>query len=275
MEFKEFDSIIRLASNVTITEKVHGTNAQILITEELHAPAGEVPRKYIRAGSRTRWLTPEDDNYGFARFVEENKEELLGLGVGRHFGEWFGSGINSGYNMDKGEKQFALFDQRFQGKPLPKGVTLVPVLYQGAWRDGLVTETMTKLKLEGSKISPGFMKPEGIVIRFERNGSLFKHVFDTDEVKWTGTKKEPGVKAPELDISAFLDNLILEKVTSKDERLLREYPMTLPAIAKAYIAELEQEEKGLATADDDFQKAVRRGVYPWVKSQLAAKGYSA
>ena len=72
----------RLSRECVISEKIDGINAQILITES----GG------IFAGSRTRWITPEDDNFGFAAWVEENKEELIKLGVGRHFGEFYGRG---------------------------------------------------------------------------------------------------------------------------------------------------------------------------------------
>ena len=69
MDFIKFPKIFRVSRPCVITEKIDGTNAQICITEE-----GE-----FLVGSRTRWITPEDDNYGFARWANENKEELLRL----------------------------------------------------------------------------------------------------------------------------------------------------------------------------------------------------
>lgn len=56
-EFVPFQKIGRLSRGCTITEKIDGTNASIYIGED-----GE-----FLTGSRTRWITPEDDNYGFAR----------------------------------------------------------------------------------------------------------------------------------------------------------------------------------------------------------------
>lgn len=79
-DFEEFPKIPRLRRGVTITEKIDGTNGQIFIDEEGN----------IKAGSRSRWITPEDDNYGFARWVAEHADELRELGHGRHFGEWWG-----------------------------------------------------------------------------------------------------------------------------------------------------------------------------------------
>ena len=80
MEFESFGKIARLSRECTITEKIDGTNAQICITED-----GQ-----FLTGSRTRWITPQDDNMGFSAWAHEHKDELMPLGVGRHFGEWWG-----------------------------------------------------------------------------------------------------------------------------------------------------------------------------------------
>ena len=80
MEFKPFTKIARLQREIIVTEKIDGTNAQICITED-----GQ-----FLTGSRTRWITPDDDNFGFSKWAHEHKEELMGLGMGQHFGEWWG-----------------------------------------------------------------------------------------------------------------------------------------------------------------------------------------
>mgnify|MGYP003564223801 FL=1 len=67
MEFETFPKINRLKRECVITEKLDGTNAQIAITED----------GVMFVGSRNRWITPEDDNYGFARWARDNHEELL------------------------------------------------------------------------------------------------------------------------------------------------------------------------------------------------------
>src|ERR1700722_7041547 len=95
-EFRSFGKIERIGKlYMSITQKIHGTNAQIYIDCE--------EGKYtIIAGSRTRWLTPEDDNFGFAQWVSENQVDLcLTLGIGRHYGEWCGKGINSGEGLNE------------------------------------------------------------------------------------------------------------------------------------------------------------------------------
>ena len=66
LEFQEFPKMARFSRDIIITEKIDGTNAQILITEN-----GD-----IIAGSRTQWITPEKHNAGFAKWVEGNKNEL-------------------------------------------------------------------------------------------------------------------------------------------------------------------------------------------------------
>ncbi len=277
MDFKKFDEIQRLSSNVTITEKIHGTNAQITIYEEI---TNSGVCTLVKAGSRTRWLTVEDDNYGFARKVAENEKELIeALGLGTHYGEWYGSGINGSYGLTGGDKRLALFDIRRTGQykagALPKWVEVVPVLYSGPFKDGVVTEVMEGLKTNGSKIAPGYMKPEGIVVRFDRNSLLLKNVFEQAVTKWCGA---PGDKAKKLseesgiDVSPYLVELILEKVTSKNERLLVAYPETLPEIVKAYLEERTQE---MGAIEGATARAVNRAAYPWVKSVLAAKGLAA
>src|SRR5687767_7844060 len=135
-EFEEWPKIARLSRNCVITEKIDGTNASIFIPE-LPGEAGDYP---FLVGSRTRWITPESDNFGFARWAYDNVDQLLTLGPGHHFGEWWGSGIQRGYNLPKGEKRFSLFntarwaDNRDRDKfpqDRPKCCHVVPVLWSG------------------------------------------------------------------------------------------------------------------------------------------------
>ena len=99
-EFVEFPKIARYSRDVIVTEKIDGTNACVFIGED-----GE-----FLTGSRTRWITPDADNYGFAKWAQDHKAELLTMGPGRHFGEWWGSGCQRGYDLPKGEKRFSLFN---------------------------------------------------------------------------------------------------------------------------------------------------------------------
>lgn len=170
MEFQKFSKIPRWSRDVVVTEKIDGTNAQILITED----GG------FFTGSRNRWITPENDNYGFSRWAYEHQEELMELGVGRHFGEWWGSGIQRGYGLEKGEKRFSLFNTSKWKDARPACCGVVPILWEGVMDDIDIESIMLELKLEGSVAAPGYMNPEGIVIFHTAGGSLFKKTFEQD-----------------------------------------------------------------------------------------------
>ncbi|MDE2467212.1 MAG: RNA ligase family protein, partial [Bradyrhizobium sp.] len=132
-----------------MTEKIDGTNAQIawfeLQSEEAVEAAaadplclkvvsgqydGESPMA-LYAGSRNRWLLPgKQDNFGFAAWVFANSAELLKLGPGRHFGEWYGAGIQRGYGLT--EKRFALFNTaRWLADDRATCCDVVPILAKG------------------------------------------------------------------------------------------------------------------------------------------------
>lgn len=171
VEFESFGKISRFSREIVITEKIDGTNAQIYITED----------NEIFAGSRNRWITVENDNYGFARWVESNKEDLLKLGYGRHFGEWWGSGIQRGYDLPKGEKRFSLFNvSKWNKDNIPACCHVVPILATGIMGEIKIDELMESLKQSGSIASPGFMRPEGIVIYHKAANVFFKKTFDKD-----------------------------------------------------------------------------------------------
>lgn len=178
MEFESFKKLSRLFRDITITEKIDGTNAQIVVT----------PEGQVLAGSRNRYVTPEDDNYGFARWVYERSDELRTVfGIGRHYGEWWGAGIQRRYNLT--HKKFSLFNTarwRDEAKlTLPEGVDVVPVLYKGKFDVNVIQEQLEKLKTLGSVAAPGFMNPEGIVIYHSASGETFKVTLDGDGHKGT------------------------------------------------------------------------------------------
>lgn len=190
IEFQEFPKIARLSREVIVTEKIDGTNGCIAIGDD-----GDM---YI--GSRTRWITPECDNHGFARWAFDHALELHGLGPGRHFGEWWGAGIQRGYGLPKGEKRFSLFNtirwcrhdeepQRIEtGDPkiekyqqrLPACCSLVPVLWKGNFNTTEIGATLIILQADGSKAAPGFMKPEGIVVYHVAGNVAFKKTLGND-----------------------------------------------------------------------------------------------
>jgi hypothetical protein len=168
-EFIGFNKIPRLSRDCIITEKLDGTNGQILITDD-----GD-----IFAGSRSRWLTPTEDNHGFAKWVEGNKTELLTLGAGRHFGEWWGLGINRNYGLK--EKRFSLFNVSRWPEGLPGCCSLVPIIYDGEFTTDICDWAIEELRRYGSFASPGFMNPEGIVVFHKPKGYMFKKTLTNDE----------------------------------------------------------------------------------------------
>jgi len=175
MDFVGFPKMGRYSRDVIVTEKIDGTNAQVFIGED-----GE-----FLVGSRTRWITPENDNHGFAKWAYDHKAELMELGPGRHFGEWWGSGIQRGYGLEKGEKRFSLFNVSRWRETRPACCHVVPILWEGSFDDFNVAEIMRDLEFTGSYASTGFTSPEGIVIFHTAANVGFKKTFENDNKgKW-------------------------------------------------------------------------------------------
>ena len=196
-EFKPFPKIARMSRECIVTEKIDGTNASIFIGED-----GE-----FLVGSRTRWITPASDNFGFAAWAYEHKDELMQLGPGQHFGEWWGSGIQRTYGFSKGERFFSLFNtmrwnanlfegnelrkqdrcnhkvpyERKQFVPPPACCHVVPVLYAGEFDTAKVQGMLTWLGATGSQATPGFMRPEGVVVYHVAGNYLFKKTIEKDD----------------------------------------------------------------------------------------------
>jgi len=204
-EFQPFPKMARLSREAIITEKIDGTNAQLCIEQHdgTPDPLALIVKDGLAmyAGSRTRWITPQADNFGFAAWAKEHGEELLAIGPGRHFGEWWGSGIQRGYGLK--DRRFSLFNvqrwclhgqtpQRIQtGDPrqvkmqdvLPPCVGLVPLLWRGEFRTSSTLRALDILKERGSEAAPGFMDPEGIVVYHVAAGVGFKKTIKNDEGK--------------------------------------------------------------------------------------------
>lgn len=181
-EFKPFQKIPRWSRDIIITEKLDGTNASIYIPEEGVVTMNSGREERLVAASRNRWIFPENDNHGFAKWVAENQEELIKLlGPGHHFGEWWGAGIQRRYGLN--EKRFSLFNvDRWKDLEVDLGlVKRVPVLYQGPNSEAAIHESLEMLRQEGSMAARGFMQPEGIVIYHVAAQALFKKTLEGDE----------------------------------------------------------------------------------------------
>ena len=184
-EFRSFQKIFRYSRECTITEKIDGSNAIIYIDFDMN----------IFAGSRTRWLWGSiqdeihNDNHGFAQWVKTNKEQLLSLGTGFHYGEWMGQGINRNYGLT--EKRFYLFNvKKWMNNPYtPECCYVVPILFEGMFTTENIETTLNYLKETGSVAVPTFSSPEGIVIFHKHSGHLYKKTIVGDE-KPKGQKDE-------------------------------------------------------------------------------------
>jgi len=176
-EFIPNPKMPRLRRQCVITEKIDGTNAQIYVGED----------GIVLAGSRNRWITPEKDNFGFARWVKEHDEELRRLGPGRHYGEWWGQGVQRRYGLT--EKRFSLFNTgRWSAEPgegqcrPPACCHVVPVLYHGVFSTWAVDSSVELLEMNGSYAADGFMDPEGVVVYLAAARQCFKVTLKNDEV---------------------------------------------------------------------------------------------
>lgn len=170
--------IPHLYREVTITEKINGSNNAVHFDESGN----------MAVQSRTRFITPDNDNQHFARWAEENKESLFAdLGVGIHFGEWWGYKIGPGYDCKPAERYFSLFNTRrwADSEFTTPDLRVVPVLFEGTLKEstigGIIHFWTDALRSEGSFAKPGFMRPEGIVIYHKDSDQMFKIFLEKDE----------------------------------------------------------------------------------------------
>jgi hypothetical protein len=185
-EFVEFKKIPRLTRECVVTEKIDGTNGCIYIGED-----GE-----FLVGSKSRWLDEHNENFGFWHWATDNKQELLKLGPGTHYGEWWGNGIQRGYGLLKGDKRFSLFNTGRWVKKIgdntpalldkqeycPECCQVVPILGITTFDTYVIDMFLSVLKDHGSYAVPGFMKPEGIVVFHKAGNLLFKKTVEKDDV---------------------------------------------------------------------------------------------
>jgi hypothetical protein len=203
MEFKSWPSIPRMSKEqVTVTEKIDGSNSAVRIRQlELGESAdGHVAVVFendvfygVWAQSRKRMLQPtkEQDNFGFARWVYDNANALVRvLGVGDHYGEWWGKGIQRSYGLQ--EKAFSLFNaprweevlHHNEPRSEISNLFIVPMLFRGKLYDLNVPELRQELIDNGSHAQPGF-KSEGMVVYLREVNASYKVLLENDDVhKW-------------------------------------------------------------------------------------------
>lgn len=195
MSFPKFPRIPRFNREVVLTEKIDGSNGLVYVStaDDFHYDQ-EAMKGYftttpggllMMAGSRKRWLNPDDDNFGFAQWVWDHADQLASLGTGHHYGEWYGKGINRNYGLS--ERRFALFNVAKWGDPdvRPGCCEVVTVLgsCEAMGLGGVLTFWLDALGSHGSVHVPGFKKPEGIVLYHTAGNNLYKVTLEGDNAK--------------------------------------------------------------------------------------------
>lgn len=169
--FKPWPKIMRAENRKpnVFTEKIDGANACVAFNEDgtYHVQS----RQLIITPNKDGLVT---DNYGFAAWVEENLEDLRNLGVGYHFGEWYGKDIGRGYNLQS--RHFVLFNSKRWGAHNPNTPTccqVVPIL-------PVTTEDEARQYLieHGSSLVQGYMKPEGAIMLDINSDTYYKVIID-------------------------------------------------------------------------------------------------
>lgn len=165
MEFQPYPKTPRFVDDYcVITEKINGTNSQVVVD------SGRV----VQVGSRNRPITPASDNFGFAAWVDQHRDELATfLGDGRHYGEWAGPGVQKN-PLDLPRRTWFLFNVQRHDEDkfdvlghLVPDVLPVPVLYKGPFSRDICFETLSGLLTGGTYVGragPRAAPPEGVVI---------------------------------------------------------------------------------------------------------------
>jgi hypothetical protein len=217
IEFHEWPKTPRWNRTVVVTEKIDGTNSAVIIVKQPFGVSADQDTSkgrvifrnqdesgfpndeyVVYAQSRKRIITPDNDNYGFAKFVWDNAEALVdALGEGRHYGEWWGQGIQRRYGMD--HKRFSLFNsgrwdrEMFQHYGLDN-VDVVPVLYHGTLDHQKLHEVELHLRERGSLAAElaggevGF-PAEGYMIWHSASRQIYKVLLEGDDI----SKTEAGI----------------------------------------------------------------------------------
>ena len=191
--FEAYPKMPRMKSaEMTITEKIDGTNAQILIVD------GGIEL----VGSRKRQILPDIpkivddegvtiekkqtlDNYGFAQWVLDNMTGLVEfLGDGRHYGEWAGPGIQKN-PLGLEQKLFFLFNthrnppEKFEslGHLVPQ-LRAVPILFQGKFSLEMISTVADSIYLGMTEVPDAQDGNEGEGIVISAFGQKFKRTAD-------------------------------------------------------------------------------------------------
>jgi hypothetical protein len=191
IEFQSWPKTPRLFRNITITEKIDGTNAAVGIWpvtsidmyETLTGNALMRGEYLVYAQSRNRIITPGSDNFGFAEWVYGNADTLIAdLGPGLHFGEWWGLGIQRGYGQD--HKRLSLFNTHKWSEKVfsTPDLDTVPVLVERTMDTTAVVQCVDWLTEAGSMAAPGWKPAEGVIVYHSASKQCFKALIENDHL---------------------------------------------------------------------------------------------
>jgi hypothetical protein len=185
-----------------ITEKIDGANAQITINDKKVVMIG-AHKHTLRMADDPSWIDqfkdapdrdvllitePRRQLFGFAGWVFDHKEELEAkLNNGTYYGEWYGPGINKNRDYNLTQRRFAFFSAHKWTDPQRPRISdsdIVPILYIGPIKTEECEKCMEGLAEGGSRIVPGFMNPEGIVIELPQLDVMRKYTFNGNKHKY-------------------------------------------------------------------------------------------
>lgn len=207
--FEAWPKTPRYYRDIIVTEKIDGTNgavcierfpygefsgtstppeATLVVGKELDMLGSPKDEYLVVAQSRKRIATPTNDNAGFAAWVWKNAATLVDdLGTGRHFGEWWGQGIQRNYGQR--QKWFSLFNtSKWDGVYFnTPDLGVVPILYQGPHSQQAIEDCLTDLANDGSYCGYSDLttewkgKAEGVCIYHTASNQVFKVTLENDE----------------------------------------------------------------------------------------------
>lgn len=175
VEFKPWPKIGRITPfKVTITEKIDGTNACIIINED---------SEIIGVQSRKKLITPDNDNFEFAQWVYDNEEDIRSMGHGYHYGEWAGVGIQKNPHGLEGRKFFLFNSARWNDNNpnRPDCCDVVPVLYRGNLEPETIPNLLSQLQAQDEIIGT---TSEGVVVYYHAFDTYTKHTIKSPNGKW-------------------------------------------------------------------------------------------
>nr|DAN24110.1 MAG TPA: ATP-dependent DNA ligase [Caudoviricetes sp.] len=232
MEFKGYQHVERLGKpetegilngHVTIQPKLDGTNMFIAYDRE---------NDKLIVGSRRRFITPEDDNHGVARYVEDNKEKYLKFFKINPdltlWGEFLVKGTVKNY-LDDAWRKFYVFDVTEGGKYIPYrvyesvlkhyGIEYVPIMAE------FFNPTEDEVKayaLKATFLCKEGTTGEGCIIKNYSFVNKFGRVQWAKVVNESFKSKKHTKKANRQDVTVGIEYDIVEKFIT-DEYIKKEF----------------------------------------------------